>query len=171
MSETKEIRFIDPHYNELFRIQDGGRIVVTRPDGEQWVGECKYLDECHVAVNGECYHICQFAEIQQRIGATYMPEQEPEMVGDYRIIARTFTGNKIFKMGHCADAVQPYATWQCDQSDPAHCYWGHYWTDKSTARRDFFLRADSERTGRAYDHTTLMEPKNHEEKINPMMCR
>ncbi len=171
MSEAKQIRFIDPHYNELFTIPDGGRIVVTRPDcGEQWVGECKYLDPMHYSVNGECFHACQFAEIQARIGSTYMPEAEPEMIGSYRITGRTFVGDKVFKLGHSPEAVMPYATWQSSQSDPANNFWGHYWADKSTARRDYFLRADSERTGRPYDHTTLIEPKPRE-KSRDDMCR
>jgi hypothetical protein len=170
MSEAKEIRFIDPHYNELFRIPDGGRIAVTRPDGEQWVGVCKYLDECHFEINGECLHICQFAEIQQRIGATYMPEPETETIGGYRVTRRTFVGGKVFKLGHNPDAAQPYATWQGCQSDPTRNDWGHYWQDKSTANRDLFLRADSERTGRAYDHTTLITPKARD-KNRDDMCR
>jgi len=41
MSGNKEIRFITPDYKELFRIPDGGSIVVTRPEGEQYIGICK----------------------------------------------------------------------------------------------------------------------------------
>jgi hypothetical protein len=164
MSETREIRFIGSGYKELFRIPDGGRIVVTRPMGEmypgvqeQWVGACRYLDDYHVSINGECFHIDQFYEIQQRIGSTVEPETEPEMIGGYRVTARTFVGDKVFKMGHNPNAAQPYATWQ-GYSDPALGNdWGHYWRDKSTARTDYFLRADSERTGQPYDHTTLMK--------------
>lgn len=170
--EGKKIRFIDSNYNELFRIPDGGRIVVTRPMGEmypnfqeQWVGTCKFLDEYHTEINGECYHICQFAEIQERIGAVVKPEIEPEMVGSYRINARTFVGDKIFKFGHNPNAVQPYATWQSYKDNPDSNDWGHYWSDKSAARTDFFRRADAERTGRSYDHTALTrENKNRGEE-------
>jgi len=157
--ENKPIRFIDPHYNELFKIPDGGRIVVMRPEGEQWVGTCKYLDDTHVEINGECYHICQFAEIQNRIGSTYMPEGQPEMVGNYRITRRTFVGDKVFKFGINPDAVQPYGTWQGSSSEPTRNDWGHYWTDRSVANQDFFLRADAEKRGYSYDHTTLINKK------------
>lgn len=167
----KEIRFIDPHYNELFRIPDGGRIVVTRPEGEmypgvceQWIGTCKFLDECHTEINGECYHICQFAEIQERIGSTVKPEAVPENVHGYIINARTFVGNKVFKFGHNPNAVQPYVTWQSYKENPERNDWGHYWTDKSTARTDFFLRADAERTGKSYDHTTLIKKRSDRER-------
>jgi|GEM_PF-1797568 len=163
MSEIKQIRFIDPQYNELFRIPEGGSIVITRPDGEmypgvqeQWVGICEYLDDTHVSINGTCYHICQFAEIQQRIGATVMPEPDPEMIGGYRVTHRTFVRDLVFKLGHNPDAVQPYATWRCNKADPSNNYWGHYWSDRSTAHTDFFRRADAARTDTPYDHTVLM---------------
>jgi len=162
--ENKEIRFIDPHYNELFRVPDGGCIVVTRPMGEiypgvqdEWVGNCRYLDEIHVNINGECYHIQQFAEIQQRIRAVVKPEFEPEMVGNYHIIHRTTVGSKVFKFGVNPKAPMPYATWQGYTDPVLGNDWGHYWSNKSIASRDLFLRADSERTGRPYDHTTLIK--------------
>lgn len=34
--DNKEIRFIDSHYNELFRIPDGGQIMITTPDGGKY---------------------------------------------------------------------------------------------------------------------------------------
>ncbi len=167
MSELKEIRFIDPNYKELFRIPDGGRIVVTRPMGEmypgvqeQWVGQCKYLDEYHTEINGECYHICQFAEIQERIGSKVEPEKEPERIGNYRVTARTFVGNKIFKLGYNPKAAQPYATWQSYKENPGRNDWGHYWAAKSAARTDFFRRADAERTGKTYDHTKAYKQRS-----------
>ena len=169
--DNKEIRFIDSHYNELFRIPDGGRIVVTRPEGElypgvqeQWVGTCKYLDSHHCAINGECFHLCQFAEIQERIGSIVQPETEPENIGGYQITARTFVGDKVFKFGHNPTAPDPYATWQCFKGENDRNSFGHYWRDKSTARRDFFLRADAERTGRSYDHTTLYKQRQERDE-------
>ena len=164
--EGKPIRFIDPISNERFTIPDGGAIVVTRPIGEmypgvheEFVGICKFLDECHTEINGTCYHIDQFYEIQKRNGSTVEPEAEPEMVGNYRVNARTFVGDKIYKFGHSPNAVQPYATWQSYKDNPDCNDFGHYWSDKSTAKHDFFLRADSERTGRPYDHTTLIKKR------------
>ena len=166
--DNKEIRFIDPHYNELFRIPDGGRITVTRPMGEmypgvqeQWVGTCKYHGEYHVDINGECYHICQFAEIQARIGSVVEPEPEPEMVGNYRVTRRTFVGDEVFKMGHNPSAVQPYGTWQSYKDNPAANNFGHYWHDRNTASTDFFRRADAERQGVSYDHTKLAEKERN----------
>jgi hypothetical protein len=119
MNENKEIRFIDPGYNELFRVPDGGSIVVTRPDGEEYIAECKYLDETHFALNGDCWHICQFAEVQERNGAVVKPEAEPEVNRGYRIIRRNTVGDKVFKLGHNPDAVQKYVTWQSNTDNPA----------------------------------------------------
>lgn len=168
MNENKEIRFIAPDYTELFRIPDGGRIVVTRPMGEmypgvqdEWIGDCRYMDETHTNINGECYHICQFAEIQARIGAIVKPETEPEIIENYRVTHRTTVGNKVFKFGVNPKAPSPYVTWQ-GYTDPAFGNdLGHYWSYKRTAERDFFLRVDSERTGQSYDHTTLIEQQRN----------
>jgi len=178
MSEIKQIRFIDPQYNELFRIPDGGSIVVTRPDGEmhpgvqeQWVGVCKYLDDTHVEINGECYHICQFAERQQEIGATVMPEPEPEMIGSYRITCRTFVRDLIFKFGVNPEAVEPYATWRCSRDDPSNNYWGHYWSDKNIAQTDFFRRADAARTDAPYDHTLLLRQQSFKDTLKQNAAR
>jgi hypothetical protein len=159
----KMIRFIDPHYNTLFTLPDGGSIVVTRPSGEQYVGVCKYLDETHLSVNGSTYHICEFAEIQERIGSTVEPETEPEMVGGrYRIIHRIPVGDKIYVMGHSPKAAQPYATWQAYCDSPGKD-WGHYWSSRSDAWGDLLCRADAERTGIPYDHTKRFKQKSRDD--------
>jgi len=158
--EGKGILFIDSNYNELFRVPDGGRIVVTRPEGEiypgvqeEWVGDCRYLDGTHVEINGECYHICQFAELQERIGAVVEPEVEPEMVGGhYRVTRRAYVGGKVFKLGESPGAPSPYATWQGYRDSP-RCDWGHYWQDRQSAAADLLRRQESERLGIPYDHT------------------
>ena len=77
--EGKEIRFIDSQYRDLFRIPDGGCIQVHYPD-ETVVKPCKFLDEYHTEIGHNVYHICQFAEVMERIGASYMAE--PEIMGD-----------------------------------------------------------------------------------------
>ena len=67
------IRFIDSEYHTLFTIKDGESIVITRFDGEKMVLPCKYIDDCHVCVGNSAYHICEFAEMQERNGNTYVP--------------------------------------------------------------------------------------------------
>lgn len=69
------IRFIDPHYKELFRIPDGDKIRVTFPDGETKDQICRYIDDYHVemGVGDNLYHICEFAERMESIGAKVIP--------------------------------------------------------------------------------------------------
>ena len=76
-NDKKEIRFIDSHYRELFRIPDGESIVITYLDGKQLEKECTFLDEYHTKVGINYFHICQFAERMEAIGATYQPAREP----------------------------------------------------------------------------------------------
>lgn len=60
------IRFIDSHYKELFRIPDGGKIVITEPGGEQRERTCRFVEEYHTEVGSRLYHICEFAGIMER---------------------------------------------------------------------------------------------------------
>ena len=155
--DEKPIIFIDSGYNELFRIPDGGSIVVTRPEGEEYIGICKFIDETHVDINGECFHICQFAEIQERNNAIVRQEIETEINRGYRIMQRNTVGDKVFKLGVNPNAVQKYVTWQSYPDNPARYDWGHYWNDKSIAAKDLFLRTDAERRDISYDHTKLIQ--------------
>ena len=77
--DGKDIRFIDSHYKDLFRIPDGGCIQIHYPD-ETVVKPCKFIDEYHTQIGTNVFHICQFAEIMERNGASYMAE--PEIMGD-----------------------------------------------------------------------------------------
>lgn len=70
-----DIRFIDSSYNEQFRIPDGGTIEVEYPD-RTFSARCQYMDDYHVTISGEVYHICQFAEILERGGGKCRPEPE-----------------------------------------------------------------------------------------------
>lgn len=70
------IRFIDPHYKELFCIPDGDKIRITYADGEKRDCTCRYIDDYHVEVgNGwnSLLHICQFAEMMERNGSMVIP--------------------------------------------------------------------------------------------------
>ena len=85
--DQRVIRFIDSEYHTLFTIKDGESIVITRFDGEKMVLPCKYIDDCHVCVGNSVYHICEFAEMQERSGNTYVPRTPKisDEVGTYEI--------------------------------------------------------------------------------------
>ena len=77
--EGKDIRFINSQYQDLFRIPDGGCIQVDYPD-ETVVRPCTFIDEYHTMVGNNVFHICEFAERMEHIGANY--QAEPEIMGD-----------------------------------------------------------------------------------------
>lgn len=68
---SKGIRFIDSSYNELFRIPDGDKIIITTRDGELLEPTCRYIDEYHLEVGNNLFHICEFAERMEQNGNTY----------------------------------------------------------------------------------------------------
>lgn len=73
----KGIRFIDPHYKELFRIPDGGQIRILREDGTHTDWICRHIDDCHVEVGNSLFHICQFAEQMERNNNKVIPLTPP----------------------------------------------------------------------------------------------
>ena len=72
-SAEKGIRFITPEYKEKFRIGDGEKIRITFSDGEVKDRVCRYIDDSHVEVGDDFYHICEFAERMEQCGATFIP--------------------------------------------------------------------------------------------------
>lgn len=69
----KGIRFITPNYKDIFRIPDGDKIRIIYGNGETTDRTCRYIDETHLEVGTNLYHICEFAEIMQRNGNTVIP--------------------------------------------------------------------------------------------------
>lgn len=78
--EGKDIRFIDSHYKDSFRIPDGGTIQVHYSDDSVVIKPCKFIDEYHTQIGNNVFHICQFAEILERNGSYC--QAEPEIMGD-----------------------------------------------------------------------------------------
>ena len=69
----KGIRFITPEYKEKFTIPDGDRIRITLNTNEKLDRVCRYIDDYHLEVGNNLYHICEFAELMQRNGNTVIP--------------------------------------------------------------------------------------------------
>ncbi len=76
----KNIRFITPDYKTKFIIPDGGHILIKTKSGEIKEYECKYLDEYHFHLDGNSYHICQFAELLEKGGSVVAPFEEKRIV-------------------------------------------------------------------------------------------
>ena len=71
------IRFIDPHYHELFRMPDGGQVRLTYRDGKSVVRTCRYVDNYHAEIGSNLYHICEFAEMCEQSGIKVEPVTPP----------------------------------------------------------------------------------------------
>ena len=69
----KGIRFIDSHYKELFRIPDGGKVKIHYSWNEDQIRTCRYIDDYHVEIGSNLYHICEFAERMEYGGHTCEP--------------------------------------------------------------------------------------------------
>lgn len=69
----KGIRFIDSHYKELFRIPDGGKVKIHYSWNEEQIRTCRYIDDYHVEIGSNLYHICEFAERMEYGGHTCEP--------------------------------------------------------------------------------------------------
>lgn len=77
MAEARKgIRFITPSYKEMFHIADGDRVIITTATGEKNEHICRYIDECHVEIGNNLYHVCEFAELMKKIGSTCKPAEE-----------------------------------------------------------------------------------------------
>ena len=77
--KNQEIRFIDSRYNDLFWLPNGGFIQVDYPD-ETVIKQCVFVNPYHTQIGYNVFHICEYAERMERIGATY--QAEPEIMGD-----------------------------------------------------------------------------------------
>ena len=98
---SKGIRFITSDYTDLFRIPDGGDIIITHVDGEKIKAYCRFFDEYHTQIGKNLYHICEFAERMEACGATYepAPPQMPDMC--YTLLPSSGEVIKIFRGEHC----------------------------------------------------------------------
>ena len=81
------IRFITPHYQEKFRIEDGDQIRICYPDGEEVDKVCRYVDDYHLEVGNSLFHICEFAE-------------RLDVPGTYIIPLRSSLPEKCFSVEH-----------------------------------------------------------------------
>ena len=76
-SAEKGIRFIDSHYKTLFHIKDGDKIRINFSYEKREERYCRYIDQTHVEVGTNLYHICEFAERMEANGNTYEPVGKP----------------------------------------------------------------------------------------------
>lgn len=86
------IRFVTPEYKEIFRIPDGDKIRISRPDGETAEYRCRYIDDCHFEIdswNPTGYHIYEFATDMERSGSTVIPLRSSLPQQCYGVLSET----------------------------------------------------------------------------------
>ena len=76
---SKKIRFIDTEYHTLFYLLDGDNIVLTHSNGKKYIRNCRYIDEYHVKVENNIFHICEFAQIMEHNKIHFAPEKSIEL--------------------------------------------------------------------------------------------
>lgn len=69
----KGIHFITPDYRERFKIADGEQVRITGQDGMKRDCACRYIDDYHLEVGSNLFHICELAERLERTGSTVVP--------------------------------------------------------------------------------------------------
>ena len=71
-----DVRLINSHYDDLYRVPNHGVIQVDRSDGSSYTARVEHLDDYHFDLGeyGNVYHICQFGEMMERTGSTAYPE-------------------------------------------------------------------------------------------------
>ena len=67
------IRFINSRYDELFQMPDQSVVEVTFPD-RQFSVKCEYIDDYHLRMGHQVFHICQLAEMLERGHGSCKPE-------------------------------------------------------------------------------------------------
>ena len=95
----KGIRFIDSHYKELFRIPDGGKVKIHYSWNEDQIRTCRYIDDYHVEIGSNLYHICEFAERMEYGGHTCEPVRDNLPERCYSIPSQLARENKKFVYG------------------------------------------------------------------------
>jgi hypothetical protein len=84
------------------------------------------------------------------------PAAAKEYAGNYEIIERMEVGQKVFALGRCERAVNPYGTWQGRKNSANSFDAGHYFNDYESAKTDLHDRA-------AKEQERIDRPKRREE--------
>ncbi len=110
-SSEKSIRFITSEYDDKFKLPDGGVVEVTYPD-RRFSMKCEYVDDYHMKLGYDVFHICQFAEMLERGGGTCRPEpivMENEAAWD--------VGRKCFLAIQTSEDGYDYTLYRSDLSE------------------------------------------------------
>ena len=68
------IIFTDADRHELFRLPDGGSLVMRMFGGDELIRPCVYVDGSHFAMGNDTHDMLEFAKTMERNGWLYRPE-------------------------------------------------------------------------------------------------
>jgi len=71
--QEKKIKFVDARSDVVFTVPDESKIKLTCFDGTTFIQSCKYLDDLHVRIDDDIYHIGEFAGLLEKNGAICSP--------------------------------------------------------------------------------------------------
>lgn len=163
MEQTKQIRFVDQHNNEIFRVSDGGYVglkLADSFDGSHSIGYycCTYIDEKHFKMDSLRFHHTYNSEYCGKEcadnGGKHFPVEQPPSIGGYTIWETETIGGRTFMIGFNPNADKPYLV--CQNGLMWRDKRERYFSEQSTAYDDLRGRLE-----KAREHVHMREKGGH----------
>ena len=95
------IRFITPDGKEKFRVADGDMVRIITSEGASLDCMTRYIDDCHVEIDGSFYHIREFAEWMKERSSKVIPLRPGLPEKCYAVLP---SGDEIITIKHGEDS-------------------------------------------------------------------
>lgn len=97
----KGIRFITPDGKEKFRVADGDMVRIITSEGANLDCMTRYIDDCHVEIDGSFYHVREFAEWMKERSSKVIPLRPGLPERCYAVLP---SGDEIITIKHGEDS-------------------------------------------------------------------
>ena len=97
----KGIRFITPDGKEKFRVADGDMVRIITSEGANLDCMTRYIDDCHVEIDGSFYHVREFAEWMRERSSKVIPLRPGLPERCYAVLP---SGDEIITIKHGEDS-------------------------------------------------------------------
>ena len=97
----KGIRFITPDGKEKFRVADGDMVRIITSEGASLDCMTRYIDDCHVEIDGSFYHVREFAEWMKERSSKVIPLRPGLPERCYAVLP---SGDEIITIKHGEDS-------------------------------------------------------------------
>ncbi|MCX4374095.1 MAG: hypothetical protein OSJ58_20195, partial [Dysosmobacter sp.] len=95
------IRFITPDGKEKFRVADGDMVRIITSEGANLDCMTRYIDDCHVEIDGSFYHVREFAEWMKERSSKVIPLRPGLPERCYAVLP---SGDEIITIKHGEDS-------------------------------------------------------------------